>query len=572
MPPPAKISFANLDGSGGGGGDLNTTGATVNLMEGVALDPAAGKIYWANLGTNDPSTQTISFANLDGSGGGGDLNTTGATVNHPDGVALDPAAGKIYWANGAGDKISFANLSGSGGGDLFTGVATVNVPAGVAVDRAAGRIYWANQDGNKISFANLDGSGGGDLNTAGATVNAPIGVALDPAAGKIYWANESTAANKISFANLDGSGGGDLIIAGAAVSNPTFPVLLKSPSGAAVPALTGSPSLGSTLGCSQGSWAGDLVGALLYQAPQSFSYQWNLGGIPIPGATRSSYATSSTGYYTCTVTASNHAGSTSQTSAPFLNGSPPSALITTPAVAAIYTLGQVVDAGYSCAEATGGPGIQSCSGPVPDGAAIDTSHTGSFTFTVTATSTDGLSATATSDYTVSSNGVIVPNVLRCPRATGRLSGRTLGLIKLGMTRAQARKAYTHSSNRGKRYEGFFCLTPVGIRVGYASPKLLSALPRHGRAQLDGRVVWVSTANSYFSVTGVRRGASITSAAKHLKLGRPFQIGANDWYLAPDGASTAVLKVRHGVVQEIGIADKQITQGRPAQHMFLTSFS
>jgi DNA-binding beta-propeller fold protein YncE len=88
-----KISFANLDGSGGGG-DLNTTGATTNPLAGIAVWPAGGKVFWAN---NTPPT--ISFAKLDGSGGGGDLNTNGATVNGPEGVAIDPAAGRIYWAN-----------------------------------------------------------------------------------------------------------------------------------------------------------------------------------------------------------------------------------------------------------------------------------------------------------------------------------------------------------------------------------------------------------------------------------------------------------------------------------------
>jgi hypothetical protein len=36
--------------------------------------------------------------------------------------------------------------------------------------------------------------------------------------------------------------------------------------------------------------------------------------------------------------------------------------------------------------------------------------------------------------------------------------------------------------------------------------------------------------------------------------------------------TAILKVRHDIVQEIGIADKELTQGRSAQRTFLTSFS
>ncbi len=77
----------------------------------MAIDPAAGRIYWANRG-ND----TISFAKLDGSGGGGQLSTAGATVSLPAGVAIDPAAGRIYWANEADDTISFAKLDGTGGG------------------------------------------------------------------------------------------------------------------------------------------------------------------------------------------------------------------------------------------------------------------------------------------------------------------------------------------------------------------------------------------------------------------------------------------------------------------------
>ena len=211
--PTNKISFANLDGSGGGA-DLTTTGATVSNPQGVAFDPVTGRIYWANSGGNK-----ISFANLNGSGGG-DLTTTGATMNQPLGVAIDSAAGRIYWGNvGGAGKVSYANLDGTGGGDVVTGVATVSQPAGVAVDSAAGRIYWANALGNKISFANLNGSGGGDLFTGIATLSTPVGLAVDTAAGRIYWANQG--GNKISFANLNGSGGGDLSTTGATVNTPT---------------------------------------------------------------------------------------------------------------------------------------------------------------------------------------------------------------------------------------------------------------------------------------------------------------------------------------------------------------
>ena len=159
----------------------------------------------------------------------------------------------------------------------------------------------------------------------------------------------------------------------------------------------------------------------------------------------------------------------------------------------------------------------------------------------------------------------------CPLAAGRLSGDALGMARLGMTRAQARRAYTHSSNRGRRYEDFFCLVPVGVRVGYASPKLLHTLPRHQRAALNGRVVWASTSDIYYAVRGVRPRTTVTAARKSLRLGKPFHVGLNYWYLAPNGSSTAVLKVRRGTVEEIGIGDRQLTRTRKADRSFLRSF-
>jgi DNA-binding beta-propeller fold protein YncE len=175
------VSFANLNGTGGG--DLTTTGVTPSCPQGVAMDLLTGKIYWADAGQG--SGTTISFANLDDTGGGANLDTTGATSPvGPVGVATDPANGKIYWGAYSSGPLSFANLDDTGGGgDLSTSGATApNSTYGVAVDSATGKLYWANQDANTISFANLDGTGGGgDLNTTGATVRRPEGVAIDAA-------------------------------------------------------------------------------------------------------------------------------------------------------------------------------------------------------------------------------------------------------------------------------------------------------------------------------------------------------------------------------------------------------
>jgi hypothetical protein len=144
-------------------------------------------------------------------------------------------------------------------------------------------------------------------------------------------------------------------------------------------------------------------------------------------------------------------------------------------------------------------------------------------------------------------------------------------VTLGVTRGQARRAYSHSSDRGKRYEDFFCLTPIGVRVGYASPKLLNTLSPAQRKQLRGRVVWASTSNRHYSLRGIRPGGSLAAARKTLRTGLPFHVGLNYWYFAPNGSSMALLKVRHGVVEEIGIVNKSLARSHRAKSILVTSF-
>jgi FG-GAP repeat len=188
--------------------------------------------------------------------------------------------------------------------------------------------------------------------------------------------------------------------------------------------------------------------------------------------------------------------------------------------------------------------------------------------TVTASNQAGAGRPATSAGVL----VKVPFVAHCPAATGRLRGRTLGLLRLGMTRSQARRKYVRSSTRGRTYQDFFCLTPIGVRAGYASPAVVTRLPRGTRKRFAGRVIWASTHSAYYAVRGVRAGATVKAAGQRLKLEPPFQVGLNTWYLAPNGPSIAVLKVRHGMVEEIGIGAKSLTKGRKAQLRFLKSFT
>src|SRR5436309_2659813 len=210
---------------------------TVGMIAGTlaVAASAADRVYWGGYGA---STPRISFANLDGSGGG-DLNSGLATVDEPFGIAIDLARGRILWANDGGSAISFANLNNTGGGgNLNTSGVSVYDPEGIAIDPAIGRVYWTNTPGGPdtgVSFANLNNTGGGRTpNTDGATVDHPLGLGIDPIAGKIYWANDSGPDQGIWFANLDNTGGGGKVLTGmATVDGPAFATLLERPRSAA---------------------------------------------------------------------------------------------------------------------------------------------------------------------------------------------------------------------------------------------------------------------------------------------------------------------------------------------------
>lgn len=180
-------------------------------------------------------------------------------------------------------------------------------------------------------------------------------------------------------------------------------------------------------------------------------------------------------------------------------------------------------------------------------------------------------AGGTTSSTSNSVKVPIPYVPRCPGATGRISGTKLGLAKIGMTRGRAHYLYRFHSDRGKQYQDFFCLTPIGVRVGYASPKLTRTLPRRQRRRIAGKVVWISTSNPSYSLSGVRPGESLAIAATKLRLESPFHIGLNFWYLSRSKNVTAVLKVRHGVVEELGIGDNALTATRAQQGVLMRSF-
>jgi len=193
----------------------------------------------------------------------------------------------------------------------------------------------------------------------------------------------------------------------------------------------------------------------------------------------------------------------------------------------------------------------------------DRAHT--LTCAVSASNAAG-SATATSAGVL----VALPGTLRCPRARGRLAGATLGPLRLGMTRRQARGKL----RRFHVFSGFddFCqFAGWGIRTGYPSARLLNSLPRRERARLAGRIVIALTGNPFYALRGVAPGMPAGMATKRLHLRRPFRIGVTWWYFVAVGKATGILKVSHGVVQEVGVIDRLVTRNRKAEAFLLGSW-
>lgn len=128
-----------------------------------------------------------------------------------------------------------------------------------------------------------------------------------------------------------------------------------------------------------------------------------------PGSSFTGWSGDCAGSAACTVSMTQaHAVTAAFTATPPPVIGPPSVVLTAPANGATYSRGQLVSAGYSCSPGANGgvlkPGAAGCSGPVANGARVDTSGVGVHAFVVSATDVDGQSATVTSHYTVKATG------------------------------------------------------------------------------------------------------------------------------------------------------------------------
>jgi hypothetical protein len=159
----------------------------------------------------------------------------------------------------------------------------------------------------------------------------------------------------------------------------------------------------------------------------------------------------------------------------------------------------------------------------------------------------------------------------CPSPTGQLGATTLGPVTLGATRAETRRLLRRYSTRSYHTDNYCLYDTPGIRVGYASPRLLGTGTTASQAAITGQAVLALTASPFYTLDGVRPGTRLATAARDLTLGKVIRAGRNDWYVIRGAHSNAILKVRHDTILEVGIANRQLTRTRTAQRQLLSSF-
>lgn len=195
-----RVLSANPDGS-----DLKTlVSEGRKLPDGLAVDVAAGHLYWTNMGNPKANDGTIFRSDLDGR----NMTTIVAPGDTftPKQLQIDKANGKLYWSDREGMRVMRANLDGSdietlvdtSQGDPRPGADPAKWCVGVAVDVDADMLYWTQKGGDnagegRILRANLDIPRGQtptsrtDIELLYDNLPEPIDLDLDLESRLLYW-------------------------------------------------------------------------------------------------------------------------------------------------------------------------------------------------------------------------------------------------------------------------------------------------------------------------------------------------------------------------------------------------
>jgi hypothetical protein len=226
---PASGRLFVLDLSGGRVFSLNPDGSDpktlvmgCRLPDGLAVDWAAGHMYWTNMGVPHRNDGSIERADLDG-GNRRLIIPEGGTFT-PKQLHLEKKSGKLYWSDREGMRVMRANLDGSqvetliqtgeGEGDRHD---PSNWCVGITVDPIRGQMYWtqkgADDSGHgRIFRASIDMPCGQtpasrlDVELLFDALPEPIDLELDLERRVLYWTDRGDAprGNAVSRAPIDG--------------------------------------------------------------------------------------------------------------------------------------------------------------------------------------------------------------------------------------------------------------------------------------------------------------------------------------------------------------------------------
>jgi DNA-binding beta-propeller fold protein YncE len=210
------------------GSDRKVIVTDCHLPDGIAVDVAAGHIYWTNMGPS-PSTNDGSIERADIDGKNRKVIVPPGGTFTPKQIQLDKKHGKLYWCDREGMRVMRAKLDGSNietlidtsQGDPRPGAYPAKWCVGIAIDPAAGKLYWSqkgddNAGEGRILRANIDipkgqtPSNRTDIELLYDKLPEPIDLDLDPGSRLLYWTDrgDPPRGNTVNRAPLDAPHGG----------------------------------------------------------------------------------------------------------------------------------------------------------------------------------------------------------------------------------------------------------------------------------------------------------------------------------------------------------------------------